>query len=171
MLAPTTTLNVANLQPATTYCFKVQTESAGGQSALSVAARAKTHIFGLEGYWKLNEGSGTTARDSSGDARDGTLVGGVTYSTDKPDLDNDPFTVSSSGAAGTAVSVPDASVWWFTGSYTLSMWAKVTAAPTGTASGSPASAPPTAARSTGSYPRMVAASRSQPDEHRSPGRA
>lgn len=131
VLAPTTTATAVNLQPNTTYCFKIQTESAGGQSVLSAPACATTFVFGLEGFWKLNEGTGTTAKDSSGNARPGTLVG-VGWSTDRPNLDNDPFTISSSGMANTAVNVPDASVWWFTGSYTISIWAKVTAAPTGT---------------------------------------
>jgi len=37
---------------------------------LAVNARA-----GLEGYWKFDEGSGTTAADSSGKGRDGTISG------------------------------------------------------------------------------------------------
>ena len=33
----------------------------------------------LVGYWKFDEGTGTTAHDSSGNGLDGTLVGGVTW--------------------------------------------------------------------------------------------
>jgi len=36
------------------------------------------------GYWRFEEGSGTTATDSSANNNDGTLTNGVTYSTDKP---------------------------------------------------------------------------------------
>jgi hypothetical protein len=38
---------------------------------------------GLVGEWKLNEMSGTTAYDTSGQGNHGTIVG-ATYSTDKP---------------------------------------------------------------------------------------
>lgn len=37
----------------------------------------------LTGYWRFEEGSGTTATDSAG-ANNGTLTNGPTYSTDKP---------------------------------------------------------------------------------------
>jgi hypothetical protein len=33
----------------------------------------------LVGQWKFDEGSGTTAYDSSGNGHDGTLVGGATW--------------------------------------------------------------------------------------------
>jgi hypothetical protein len=39
----------------------------------------------LQGYWKMNDGSGTTAVDSSGNGNDGTLTGGPTWSADTPD--------------------------------------------------------------------------------------
>jgi concanavalin A-like lectin/glucanase superfamily protein len=38
---------------------------------------------GLVGWWKFNEGSGTTAIDSSGNGFNGTLIGGPTYVTGK----------------------------------------------------------------------------------------
>src|SRR5262249_48643260 len=38
----------------------------------------------LVGYWKFDEGSGTSATDSSGDGNTGTLTNGPTYSTDVP---------------------------------------------------------------------------------------
>ena len=38
----------------------------------------------LKAYWKMNDGSGTTAVDSAG-SNDGTLTGGPTWSTDTPD--------------------------------------------------------------------------------------
>ena len=33
----------------------------------------------LEGHWKLDEGSGTTAADSTANSHDGTLSGGVAW--------------------------------------------------------------------------------------------
>lgn len=36
------------------------------------------------GYWRFEEGSGTTAIDSGSGGNNGTLTNGVTYSTDKP---------------------------------------------------------------------------------------
>jgi hypothetical protein len=38
----------------------------------------------LVAYWPLNEGSGTTATDNSGNGHNGTLTNGPTYSTDVP---------------------------------------------------------------------------------------
>jgi len=38
---------------------------------------------GLVGYWKFDEGSGTTASDSSGNNNHGTLVNGPTWTTGK----------------------------------------------------------------------------------------
>ena len=39
---------------------------------------------GLVGYWDFEEGSGTTTADQTSNANDGTLNGGVTWSTDVP---------------------------------------------------------------------------------------
>ena len=43
-----------------------------------------TSSSGLVGYWKFNEGSGTTAADSSGTGNTGTLNNTPTWSTDTP---------------------------------------------------------------------------------------
>jgi len=40
---------------------------------------------GLVGYWNFEEGTGTTSGDLSSNANDGTLIGGVTWSTDVPE--------------------------------------------------------------------------------------
>ena len=34
-----------------------------------------TNEYVLQGYWKMNEGSGTTVTDSSGEGNDGTIDG------------------------------------------------------------------------------------------------
>ena len=39
----------------------------------------------LVGYWRMNEGSGTTITDSSGNGNNGTLTADAAFSTDTPD--------------------------------------------------------------------------------------
>ena len=43
-----------------------------------------TGMSNLQGWWRFEEGSGTTATDSSGKGNDGTLTNGPAYSTDVP---------------------------------------------------------------------------------------
>lgn len=126
VLQPSTSLAVANLQANTTYCFKVASSNNNGTSALSDSACDSTFVAGLEGYWKLNEGSGTTAGDISGNARNGVLTGATWTTTDRAPLDNNPWAVELSGAPGAAINVADAGPWWFTGPFSVSIWAKVT---------------------------------------------
>src|SRR3990167_9554249 len=46
-------------------------------------AQAAAPTNGLVGYWAFDEGSGTTAGDSSGNGNNGTLVNGPTWTTGK----------------------------------------------------------------------------------------
>ena len=46
---------------------------------LVLTSTAKAAESDLAGYWKFDEGSGTTAHDSSGNENDGTLVGGAQW--------------------------------------------------------------------------------------------
>ncbi len=46
---------------------------------LSSASTSQSISTGLQGHWKLDEGSGTTASDSSGNGNDGTLTNGPTW--------------------------------------------------------------------------------------------
>jgi len=39
----------------------------------------------LEGYWRMNDGSGTTVVDSSGEGNNATITNGAVFSTDTPD--------------------------------------------------------------------------------------
>jgi hypothetical protein len=48
-----------------------------------VGVLADTASAGLVGYWKLDEGAGTTAKDSSGKGNNGTLNGGAKWVTGK----------------------------------------------------------------------------------------
>jgi fibronectin type 3 domain-containing protein len=125
VLAPNTSLIVANLQTAAQYCFRVASNNADGTSALSAPACALTFVAGIEGYWKLNDGTGTTAQDVSGQGRNGTLVGATWTNTDRALIDNNPWAVSLSGATTSSINVTDASVWWLAGPFSLSIWTKV----------------------------------------------
>ena len=47
--------------------------------SLVLTSTAKAAEPDLVGYWKFDEGSGTTAYDSSGNGNDGTLIGGAQW--------------------------------------------------------------------------------------------
>jgi hypothetical protein len=70
--------------PDTTYFYEVTAvNGAGLEGAPSPEASATTGTGpadpGLVGWWGLDDGSGTTAVDSSGFGRDGTMVGGAVW--------------------------------------------------------------------------------------------
>jgi prepilin-type N-terminal cleavage/methylation domain-containing protein len=56
----------------------------GRMAAASLFAANLYHSLTLAGDWEMDEGSGTTARDSSGSAHNGTLTGSPTWSADTP---------------------------------------------------------------------------------------
>ena len=95
---------------------------------LSVLQYAPTHAAtstdSLVGYWKLDETSGTSAADASGDGNTGTLTNGPTISTDVPstisflnprslsfDGVNDYVSAGSASALDVAASAFSISVW------------------------------------------------------------
>ena len=95
----TTSTSAVNqgLTAATTYSYTVTAyDAAGNESLASTAASATTLsgtqsgsatqpdlTTGLQGYWALDEGSGTIARDSSGKGNTGTLQQGATWAAGK----------------------------------------------------------------------------------------
>lgn len=85
----------------------------------------------LFAYWKFDETSGTTAVDSSGTGNDGTLLGGVTPSTDVPAIACfiDPGSFQFDGNTGSYVNIPDASSMDPTSEISLSLWVKPTVIP------------------------------------------
>ncbi|MDX9848859.1 MAG: LamG domain-containing protein [Tenuifilaceae bacterium] len=62
---------------------KVYNRAVGANEAKLLSQGLPISRVGLLGEWKMNEMSGTTAYDTSGQGNHGTIVG-ATYSTDKP---------------------------------------------------------------------------------------
>jgi prepilin-type N-terminal cleavage/methylation domain-containing protein len=91
--------------------YNTHTEEAGGLSPVDLGPGSGN----LVGWWRFDEGSGTSATDSSGNGNNGNLVGGATYVT---------------GQFGNAlqfdgvddyVSLPDTNL-SFLSPYTISVW-------------------------------------------------
>jgi len=78
---------------------------------------------GLIGYWKFDEGNGTTAIDSSGNGNNGVLTNGPTYSSTVPPTHfSDPYSLNFNGTSN-YVDTPANSLFNFgTGDFTLSTW-------------------------------------------------
>lgn len=109
-------------------------------SSLSAAGNRQNYYFtrygsyvlsgvssaGLVGWWTFNEGTGTTAADSSGNGKDGTLIGNALWTTGKHggalNFDGtDDLVDIGSGASQNLSS-----------NYTISFWVKPDAATAGT---------------------------------------
>src|SRR6266700_2798035 len=73
----------------------------------------------LVGYWKLDEGSGTTTADASGNSHTGTLQGSASWATGQ----EGPSSISLNGS-GAYVDIPNAVV-NTTQSYTVATWIKL----------------------------------------------
>jgi hypothetical protein len=85
-------------------------------------------LGGIEGYWKLDEGAGTSALDSSGFGRNGAITN-ATYSQDRPNIANGRSALSFSSSPDSAVTVPPATgLDLASPSFTVSFWTKIPAA-------------------------------------------
>ncbi len=78
--SPTNSYSDADLEPSTTYSYRVSAyDAAGNESNKSPPASATTQAHhvdsGLVGYWRFDEGSGILAIDSSGSNNSGTIIG------------------------------------------------------------------------------------------------
>lgn len=132
---PATTYQAANLAANTNYCYEVSAQDANGTSVLSSPACATTFRAGLEAWWQLDERTGTTAADASGNNHTGTLQGAAAFATtDKAPIADNLSYVSVPAGAANAVSVADASVFWLqsTSDWSVALWVQVPTAPTGT---------------------------------------
>jgi fibronectin type 3 domain-containing protein len=123
----------ANLSPATSYCYEIRVVTSSGTSNFSQPGCTSTFTGGLEAWWKLNERTGTTAIDSSGLGNHGTLQGSVTYSTtDKPPVADDFSTLQINTGTSSLVTVPSQPPLNLGGgNFTVALWVKLNAAPTG----------------------------------------
>lgn len=133
---PTTSFLAEGLNPGTNYAFAIKTfVPANLFSALSDPAAATTLSGGLEGYYRFDEKVGTTAIDRSLFQRNGTLLAGAVLTT----ADSAPLKDSSDHNAS-SLSLPTPSAFMSatgplsfsaSGESSVSMWVKLTAAPTG----------------------------------------
>jgi hypothetical protein len=77
----------------------------------------------LLGYWKFDDGSGTTATDSSGaiPANNGTLSGGAAFSASAAPITNyaNPGAVNVNGATSSVVTVPNSAINKLTNNFTV----------------------------------------------------
>jgi alpha-tubulin suppressor-like RCC1 family protein len=90
------------------------------------AAGRTIPITGLVGWWNFDEGSGTSAADSSGNSNTGTLTNGPTWTTGGKINSALGFVAASTQY----VSVPYSSIFDFaTGSFTVSAWMKANSLP------------------------------------------
>lgn len=79
---------------------------------------------GLVGYWKLDEGSGSTTQDLSGNGNDGALLGGPTFGSTVGTTDfYNPRSLGFDGS-NDRVTFPQISL---TGDFTVHFWSNVTA--------------------------------------------
>lgn len=125
-----TTFLAVNLTATTEYCYRVTSvDAAGTESAPSSAVCDKTlapGAGGIEGYWKLDERSGTSAIDSSGFGRNGAITDATYSLQDLPNIDDDRSALSFSSSADSAVTVPPATgLDLATASFSVSFWTKI----------------------------------------------
>jgi len=126
-----TTFSNTGLTASTTYRYRVRAaDAAGNLSGYSSIANATTQAAsqGPIAWWKLDETSGTTASDSSGNGNTGTLVNGPVWTTGK--LGN---ALSFDGANDYVNLGNPNSALRFTGNGTISAWVRLNS--TGTLGG------------------------------------
>ena len=124
--ANSTTLAATGLAPLTAYYFRVRATNSAGDSGYTNTASATTLTnqanVGLVGWWKLDDGSGITVTDSSGNGDSGTIAGEVTWIAGH--VGPGALNFHNGGAATARVVVPDAARLRFTAaqSFTLATW-------------------------------------------------
>ncbi len=102
--------------------ISVSVKDSAGAIATATAGYTLLSPSGLVGYWKFDEGSGTTTADSSGLGNNGTLNGATWVSGVSGDA------VSFDGT-GTYVEVPGTSALEPTSTVSVTAWVKTTTAP------------------------------------------
>jgi hypothetical protein len=95
-------------------------------STIVLVARSVTHAD-TAGYWRFEEGSGSTVGDSSGNGNTGTLLDGASHSTDAPAFGvTNTASVELDGIDDT-VEVPDDAALDLTGALTLEAFVRLSA--------------------------------------------
>lgn len=130
VVAPQTTLQVANLLAGTTYSFQVRARTADGIAAPSNIAVATTFLLGLEGYWRFDNASGSSATDSSGLNRHATLNNATWSLTDRAPIDRrgNPSALAIGSDSSSSATVPLVQAFRFTQNFSLSAWVHLPAA-------------------------------------------
>jgi Concanavalin A-like lectin/glucanases superfamily/Phosphoesterase family/Pectate lyase superfamily protein len=72
-----------SVSPTATTHYSVSCTGSGGTASASATVTVGAASNGLIGWWKFDEGSGTTASDSSGSGNTGTLQNGAAWTTGK----------------------------------------------------------------------------------------
>lgn len=97
------------------------------EMALGGSYRLEVDTDNPVGWWRFSERSGTSARDSSGNARHGTITGGVTKGVESTNPESGgAFTYD--GTSG-YVTMGDVAAFEFTGAFTAEFWMKAASAP------------------------------------------
>ncbi|HVW66654.1 MAG TPA: LamG-like jellyroll fold domain-containing protein [Candidatus Peribacteraceae bacterium] len=123
--------NYTNYGTLTTHSNTVTLKGTGNNYTMSGALTFNNLTLnnGLVGYWKLDDGTGSSiARDSSGNGNNGTLTNGPTWSTSVPNTRfYDPKSLHFDGVDD-YVSVPDSSALQLSNHLTVATWVKSTTA-------------------------------------------
>lgn len=81
-------------------------------------------LANLMGYWRFDEGTGTIARDYSGNNNNGTLMNGVAWSTDIPGSPSGNSNSLNFDGNNDHVLIADSNTLDITNAFTLSTWVK-----------------------------------------------
>lgn len=129
----TTAFDAVNLMATTGYCYRVTSVDAIDRESAPSSTLCDTTLApgagGIEGHWKLDEGAGTTAIDSSGFGRNGAITSATYSLQDRPNIANNRSALSFSSSPDSAVFVPPATgLDLASPSFTVAFWTKIPAA-------------------------------------------
>lgn len=133
---PSTSYIVTGLIPSTTYSFEVRALFTGGflSPFSSPPASATTFAPGLEGYYRYDDRTGSSALDASPYARNATLSGGAVFAATPQAPVRDPNNHNFSNLSlptSTSVATTNAITTNFNQDATIAAWVYVPALPTG----------------------------------------